>query len=90
MCDSWINIYNGGGGGGGGTMGSKGIFGIQDLTKKYSAGFGKKQAMLTEKRILQLPGKRDWPKFKHGTRAGLFCLYVDNSANYTYERQMLN
>ena len=71
-------------------MDSKGIFGIQDLTKKYSAGFGKKQAMLTEKRILQLPGKWDWPKFKHGTRAGLFCLYVDNSANYTFERQMLN
>ena len=71
-------------------MDSKGIFGIQDLTKKYSAGFGKKQAMLTEKRILQLPGKRDWPKFKHLTRAGLFCLYVDNSATYTYERQMLN
>ena len=58
-------------------MDSKGIFGIQDLTKKYSAGFGKKQAMLTEKRILQLPGKRDWPKFKHGTRAGLFaCMLI--------------
>ena len=71
-------------------MDSKGIFGIQDLTKKYSAGFGKTQAILTEKRILQLPGKRDWPKFKHGTRAGLFCLYVDNSANYTFERQMIN
>ena len=31
-------------------MDSKGIFGIQDLTKKYSAGFGKKQAILTEKK----------------------------------------
>ena len=40
-------------------MDSKGIFGIQDLTKKYSAGFGKTQAILTEKRILQLSGKRD-------------------------------
>ena len=58
-------------------MDSKGIFGIQDLTKKYSAGFGKKQAMLTEKRILQLPGKRDWPKFKHETRAGLLsCMLI--------------
>ena len=58
-------------------MDSKGIFGIQDLTKKYSAGFGKKQAILTEKRILQLPGKRDWPKFKHGTRAVLLsCILI--------------
>ena len=31
-------------------MDSKGIFGIQDLTKKYSAGFGKTQAILTEKK----------------------------------------
>lgn len=58
-------------------MDSKGIFGIQDLTKKYSAGFGKKQAMLTEKTILQLPGRRDWPKFKHETRAGLLsCMLI--------------
>ena len=58
-------------------MDSKGIFGIQDLTKKYSAGFGKKQAILTEKRILQLPGKRDWPKFKHRTRAVLLsCILI--------------
>ena len=74
MCDSWINIYNGRGRV---TLDSKGIFGIQDLTKKYSAGFGKTQAILTEKRILQLPGKRDWPKFKHGTRAGLLsCMLI--------------
>ena len=65
------------GGGGWVTLDSKGIFGIQGLTKKYSAGFGKKQAMLTEKRILQLPGKRDWPKFKHGTRAVLLsCMLI--------------
>ena len=58
-------------------MDSKGIFGIQDLTKKYSAGFGKKQTMLTEKTILQLPGRRDWPKFKHETRAGLLsCMLI--------------
>ena len=58
-------------------MDSKGIFGIQNLTKKYSAGFGKTQAILTEKRILQLPGKRDWPKFKHETRAGLLsCMLI--------------
>ena len=31
-------------------MDSKSIFGIQDLTKKYSARFGKKQAILTEKK----------------------------------------
>ena len=31
-------------------MDSKGILGIQDLTKKYSGGFGKTQAMLTEKK----------------------------------------
>ena len=31
-------------------MDSKGIFGIQDLTKKYRTGFGKKQAILTEKK----------------------------------------
>ena len=47
MCDSWINYYNGRGRV---TLDSKGIFGIQDLTKKYSAGFGKTQAILTEKK----------------------------------------
>ena len=69
-------------------MDSKGIFRIQDLTKKYSAGLGKTQAI--SRKTVYSYGKRDWPKFKHRTRAGLFCLYVDNSANYTFEQQMLN
>ena len=86
MCDSWINIYNGRGYV---TLDSKGIFGIQDLTQKKQCGIQENASYLTEN-SLQLPVEAGLAKFKHGTRAGLFCLYVDNSANYTFEGQMLN
>lgn len=43
--------------------------------------------MLTDKGTLQIPGKRDSPKFKRGMR-DFFYLNVGNSGERTFERQM--
>ena len=70
-------------------FGLKGHFWDPGFDQKIHWGIWENASYLTET-SLQLHGKRDWPKFKHWTRAGLFCQYVDNSANYTFERQLLN
>ena len=58
-------------------MDSKGIFGIPGWTKKYSAGFGKTQAILTEKGILQLPGSRIGQKLSMGRARDYFaCMLI--------------
>jgi len=52
QSQSWTRVWNG-------------IFRIHDLTKRYGAGFGKTQNILTGNGIWLLPGKRDSPKFGH-------------------------
>jgi len=50
------------------------VFSGPGIWPKYGAGIGKTLNILTGPGIWPLPGKRDSPKFGHGTRDFFACL----------------
>ena len=74
-----------------GTQVWQGIFGIRDsgFDQNTVRDSGKRELyhILTDKGTLQIPGKRDSPKFKRGMR-DFFYLNVGNSGERTFERQI--
>ena len=69
-------------------QGLKAVFLGSGIWPKYSVRFGKMQDILTRKGILLFnPGSRIRQSL--GTGCGIFFLYIGNSANHTFEQQIL-